>query len=62
MHLSSQLYLDGADIESRGPLDLDARVVCTYNKGINYARVARPTHKGEAPLLASYARRWAATS
>lgn len=29
-----------------------------YNKRIEFARCARPTRKGEAPLLAAHARRW----
>jgi hypothetical protein len=29
-----------------------------YNKRVNFARVARPTRKVGAPLLAGYARRW----
>jgi hypothetical protein len=30
-----------------------------HNKSIESARVARPTRKREAPLLAAHSRRWA---
>jgi hypothetical protein len=31
------------------------------NNRVEFARVARPTRNGEAPLLAAHAERWAAT-
>jgi hypothetical protein len=31
-----------------------------YNKRIEFARGARPTRKGEVPLLAAHSQRWIA--
>lgn len=36
-----------------------ARRIMSANKRIKYVRYAHPTRKGEAPLLAAYAQRWA---
>ena len=38
MRFSSQLYLGGADIESRGPLEPDCSRGCIYNKRLQNDR------------------------